>query len=777
MIGSLDWQLATLGQTLTTRPEWRLRWDWEWPVWLTLLAIVLAMVWVLSIYLHENSSAGIGTRVVLSLLRLAALTLVAVMFAQPAVEWFRPGQARLVLLLDRSASMKTLDRFPAASSDISRLAAMQEFLTEGRQPLVEKLQRDYQLSVIAFDKEFEQFNPQEISMVDQVRALQARDAAESGTQLGDAIDHGLRELPGEPPVAIVALTDGIVTGGQTLQQAAERARQLRIPLHLVCVGSDRLRPDIAVENLLVEEIVFPGDRLQVEATVHATGYAGKSVEAVLRAGERELAHTSFQLPADGETTIVRLGIRPDKPGDLELELAVPTQDGEQNQDNNSARQVVEVRDEKIRVLLAQAQPSYEYRALKSLLERDPAVELRVVLQEADADYPAVDATALRTFPSSEKELFSYDVLLLGDVDPGLMPRSVWPLVERFVSQRGGGLVAIAGPRFMPAAYRGLRSFETLLPLQLQTTNPLRSQIGGNERISVLPTAQGWRTPSLQLGETRAETERVWRALPPVTWLQRVENAKAGAVVLAESASQADRGGTTFPVILRHLVGAGEVWFHATDETWRWRWRTDDRYFARYWGQVVRRLGRGRLAAGRQGIRLTANRSQYKPGEPIQLQARFRNPAQAPAENTAVAVQLQGSTGPPQQVTLSRRLGRRGVFAAQVEGLPADSYEAILVRPEAGAMPEAARFTVQRPLRELAEVAVNRQGLHDAAELSGGKSYAIEDAAQLLAELPAPQQQTLDSRPTLQLWNSHIVLALLVSVLVSEWLLRRRHGML
>ncbi len=763
---------------LARQENWRLRWEWDWPLWATVLIIAAAVAWVIVIYSRESASAGRGMRMLLALLRLSAIGLAALMLAQPTIEWFRLGRPRLVVVADKSASMATVDRYGGVDSEQSRVEAWQALLVGGEQPLLAEWQSNYDLDVVAFDDQVTHFDEAESTLVDRLKDITVDEQEATGTRLGDAVDFALRELPGSPPIAVVVLTDGISTLGQPLQRAAQQARRMRIPLHTVAVGSERRRPDVAVENLIVEELVFPGDRLQVDATIRATGYEGDTVEVVLRDSESSiLASTTVDLPADDVTETVSLAIRPSAPGGLPLELSIQPRVDEQDTENNLVRQFIEVRDEKIRVLLVQNQPSYEYRALKSLLERDPAVDLKVLLQEADTEYATVDDLALRAFPSNERELFQFDVLMLGDVDPGLLPRSVWPLLERFVSRHGGGLVGIAGPRFMPSSFRGNRSLQALLPIDLESLNPLRSQLGGAESFAIYPTALGWRTPSLQLGDTREQSQQIWAALPKVNWVLRIDQLKPGAQVLAECPELTNRQGQRLPVILRHYVGAGEVLFHATDETWRWRWRTDDRYFARYWGQVVRRLGRGRLAAGRQGVQLASDRATYKPGEPIQLQARFRNPARAPTAEDGVVVQLQGRAGPPKQITLERRLGRRGLFATSVQQLPAGEYEAQIIRPDRAGAGDIARFAVRQPPRELARVVVNRSELREAAELTGGKFYTIDDAARLSQELPPPRQQTIEERPPRKLWNSHSIVALFVLLLSSEWLLRRRYGML
>ncbi|MEZ6143903.1 MAG: hypothetical protein R3B91_00430 [Planctomycetaceae bacterium] len=56
-----------------------------------------------------------------------------------------------------------------------------------------------------------------------------------------------------------------------------------------------------------------------------------------------------------------------------------------------------------------------------------------------------------------------------------------------------------------------------------------------------------------------------------------------------------------PVIVSQRYGAGQVLFHASDELWRWRERVEDRYYGRYWLQMVRYLSRSKLRGSEQGV--------------------------------------------------------------------------------------------------------------------------------------------------------------------------------
>ena len=113
-----------------------------------------------------------------------------------------------------------------------------------------------------------------------------------------------------------------------------------------------------------------------------------------------------------------------------------------------------MREEKIRVLLADGLPRYEFRYLKQLLERDKSIELSTLLQDADLEYAQEDRTAIQHFPVKREDLARFDVLILGDVSPALLGPAVMESVRDFVREKGGSVVFIAGPQSNPLAFGG-----------------------------------------------------------------------------------------------------------------------------------------------------------------------------------------------------------------------------------------------------------------------------------------------------------------------------------
>ena len=279
------------------------------------------------------------------------------------------------------------------------------------------------------------------------------------------------------------------------------------------------------------------------------------------------------------------------------------------------------------------------------------------------EYASADKAALPVFPVRRDDLFQYDVVIFGDVNPALLGSAALANLADFVVQKGGGLVMIAGPQLQSAANIATRRWRRWCP----STRPRRWRpIRANRSTTVSSSGRprkGLNSPNMQLGDTPAETVQIWQSLPPVYWL--LGRAAEGVGRSAGRASDAPRAGRPqVPVILQRRAGAGMVIFHATDETWRWRFQVGDVFFARYWMQTIRYLSRTKLLGKDQAARLSTNRKQYAQGEPVRLRLEFTDPRLVARRWAAMSPMLisRGDQA-EQQLKLTRSPANHDVFEA------------------------------------------------------------------------------------------------------------------
>ncbi|MEX2112711.1 MAG: VWA domain-containing protein [Pirellulales bacterium] len=767
---------------------WSLENTWSWAPWVTLLFLLFVVGWVVFFYSRESTTAGRLLRSLLVTMRLALIGIVLLMIAEITLSLRRTGLPTVAVVVDDSASMGITDRYDdeklqslvdkrlraAQLEEPHRLNLAKTILVDKGTNLLASVARNYQLKLYFVSSAARPQSGSLDELRDSVRALQPRGES---SRLGGGLRRVLSDLRGTPPAAVVYLTDGINTDGESLADAALYARRKGVPLFTVGIGSEQPVRDLELTDLLVDEVVFVDDVVNFEFKLTGAGFAGKTVDVVLREKDDPavLARMSVVIDPDGKPQRLRLPYRPTKVGDFEYLVEVQNLPEEAQAENNFEQRLVSVRKEQIKVLLVQAYPSFEFRYLKNMLERDSTIQLKTMLQDADLEYAELDQTAMRVFPVRREELFAFDVIIFGDVNPAYLSASVLANLHDFVTEKGGGLAFIAGPLFTPLAYRNT-PLESLFPLDLATATSPNPQ-GIREGFAVQPTDLGMSSPQMQLGDSPAETERIWRDLPPLYWMLEAPQVKPGARVLAEHPSQLADDGRRLPVFAMQYVGAGKVLFHATDDTWRWRHRVGDVFFARYWIQAVRYLSRSKLLGKEHAVELTADRREFRRGEAVRLRVRFIDEREAPVAEDGVAVVLEREGTKNQRINLHRNATNRGVFEGVFNEAMDGRYHAWVATPTFPGKAPSTDFLVVAPPGELERVQMDVAELKRAADETRGRFFSINQVERLLDELPPGRQVPIETLPPEILWNKWWLLSAFLGLIVTEWILRKRKGML
>ena len=198
-----------------------------------------------------------------ALLAAAAATL-AVAVAKPQATVAVPVEkASVVLVTDESGSMSATDVDP------SRLEAARSAAEEFLDRVPDKL-------LVGFVGFSSQTNAVVEPTVQRDEVRSALDAlqADGGTATGDALDTALDRLEARrgkdgkrAPAAVILLSDGKRTEGSDPLAAAERAKQLGIPVSTVALGT----PDGTVTSPIGEPIPVPPDPATLQEISRITG--------------------------------------------------------------------------------------------------------------------------------------------------------------------------------------------------------------------------------------------------------------------------------------------------------------------------------------------------------------------------------------------------------------------------------------------------------------------------------------------------------------------------
>ncbi|MBL50161.1 MAG: hypothetical protein CMP28_14610 [Roseibacillus sp.] len=754
-----SWILRALGvevDDVDGLVEWALR--WQLGQWGILAAVLMGILTFVCWWLYKKSPQEVsgGRRFLLTFSRLCFLALLLAILLQPVLVLTleREVPRTLPVIVDRTGSMALVD-----ADGTSRLQKVNEALnSEGGVSLLSSLEKELKVSRFSFDADSleEVENPGD--------PLTARGEE---TALGDVLHKAMERYRGAFPAGFVVISDGGQNSGEALGSTAQQLKEAGIPVFAIGVGDVDAR-DVAIESVEVREVLLADDAAPVSVKLRTQGMAGGSGRVIFSLGGVEVAAEEVDVTQDGLQEVSTLFI-PKRVGEYVLEARFETDGpGEALDQNNTGRAALRVVDRRLRVLLVDQAPRWEFKYLEAMLLRERRVDLSCFLFEGDREIAQVAGSPyLEQFPLRPEDLFDFDLVLLGDVDPRYLPEGHLALLGEYVSSAGGALVVIAGKRYMPSSYRRTM-LEQLLPVELAGASIGAANAAATRPLRLNFTPAGRQSVMLQLGDDPAASEALWRSLPPIYWTARVERAKPAAEVLL-TRPEATSSAEATPVVALHRYGAGEVLFMGTDNFWRFRRNVGDRYHSVLWGQIIQRMAGARLLTEVPRVTLKANKRRFRQGDRVRIYARLFTSGWEPREEEVVEAILAAGDDPGRRQAVALRAipGQLGIYRAEFAAGTPGNYRLALPGDEVASVD----FTVRDDNREYARASLNEALLRDLAGQTGGAYFPLEQLELLPAAL-TERSARLTSLKEVDLWSSPLFFVVLILLLTGEWIGRK-----
>jgi hypothetical protein len=390
-----------------------------------------------------------------------------------------------------------------------------------------------------------------------------------------------------------------------------------------------------------------------------------------------------------------------------------------------------------------------------------------MLLSADRDFAQEGNTPIARLPRTREEFERFDLIVIGDIPATFFTGEQLLEMKRAVAERGTGLAWIGGSRSTPRTWHGT-SAEELLPF----TGPYEL-----ERLSIpvnlSPTPLAARLGVLRLADDPksafpAELLSADEGWAQLEWAQRIpiQSLKPASEILAESTQEIEGGHA--PLVVGMRYGAGNVLYVATDEIWRWRNGRGETYPERFWVQLLRSLARPSLGVGREEVRIAIEPGRAVVGDTVRVEVEL--PAGAPPATIALEAIPEDSRG--SAVDIVAMPGSSWLFVAAWSPEREGRWK---IRPRdpslAARAGDGAILEVTRSDRELRDAEADRPLLEALARETGGRVVGPADAAALVRSLPNRSIRTENPLRD-PIWNSPLALAILMSLLASEWIIRR-----
>jgi uncharacterized membrane protein len=741
------------------------------PWWLLLVAIAAAAL--LLGWLVRRRAAGsarvtgprsIGVWILQTLL--ASLLLLMLWHPALSVATLRPQQNIVAVVVDDSSSMQIQDE-----GGSPRLGRARDVLQSG---LLESLQKRFQVRLYKLD-----------AQLGRIQKLDELNANGASTHIGESLKQVLADASSLPIGAVVLLSDGADnSGGIDLETVSEIRRQ-RIPIHTIGFGRTKMEHDVEISDVQIPPRALPDSRLPATVSFHQHGYSGQKAKITLRDGAKVLASREVTLKADGVEQTEQIMFNAGGAGVRTIDTTIDPLPNEENAKNNKVTRLVNVDTRKPKILYMEGEPRWEFKFLRRAVEDDRNIHLativrttqnKIYVQDEHGDAPK---NIRDGFPTRVDDLFEFEGLIIGSSQAAYFTPTQQDMIHQFVDRRGGGLLFLGGRESLADGGYKKSAFSDLLPVTLPdregTFVRVFSDQGGtmHNLNSFELTAAGRESPITRLEEDPDKNVQRWKKLPYLANFQEAGQPKPGATVLVDLIPQ--QGGR-IPLLTIQPFGRGRTAVFATGGSWTWRMKLPlaDKTHAAFYTQFLRWLVNDtpRKVTGSTPKQVVSDEAGIK------LRAEVRDHTYLPSSDSTVEAHILGPDGIAELVEMRPEALEQGIYTSEYTTPKPGSYlvEITAKRGTEEVGRDVLTFRREDGVAENFRVEQNRELLEKLSSETGGRYYTPNDAKKLGTDINY-SEAGITVRESLELWDMPIVFLALLLLRSSEWLLRRKWGVI
>ena len=546
--------------------------------------------------------------------------------------------------------------------------------------------------------------------------------------------------------AIILVTDGISTTGRSPEFAG---RIMTRPVWTVAAGDTTLQRDLILQGIDHPATAFINADVALTATLRNDGFPQETIRIRLLDRGVVIQEKEIQTISDRSTHQVEFLVSAESEGLRTYTVEIEPKDGEWTTQNNVQRFSIDFKDGVLRVLHLAFEIHPDIGALRSILETNPAVSLTPL---------------------------------------------TWIRGDRFLE----GMLPAQTDTFDLVIFHGFPSNSGLEPLLTRITQevstmfiltPTSTSVGWNtvtESVTGRPTVLFERgVQSIQPRPSAEQAGHPVIALPPVEFnrMPVLQSPSAGITPsgLGTSLMYASFRGerTTTPILTLSQTGNYRHSFLLAYGFHMWLLQADEAHSEWMKDLLSNLVVWTATKTGDDLFTINTSVPEFDTAEPVLFNADVRDESGNPESNADIALRVRHvETQEERQFTLIS--AGRGRYNLNIGPMPEGSYE-FSAESRVGTQflgSQNGSFQVGNSMVELINTQRNDQALRQIARASGGEFLtfnSIEQLPLLVSSLKESRQQEFLRIPgyvNRSLWW----LVLLLIVLGSEWLIRKRYAL-
>ncbi|MBC7864745.1 MAG: hypothetical protein IAF38_17360 [Bacteroidia bacterium] len=327
-----------------------------YPFYLTVFCLLGGFIFAFVLYYKSTKTKDVSTGVArfLLALRLLFITLLAFFLLEPMLKnvSIEKEKPLLLIAIDNSQSiLQNKDSAKIKKEFIEGLGAMGEELTE-----------KFELKYYNFDHE--------------LRAGKEVNFKGKETDFSGIFNEIENNYSNRNLGALVIATDGLYNKGQNPLYSN---KDLKYPVYSIALGDTTETKDLLVKKINHNQVAYLGNKFPADIIIEGKKVKGtKAVLSIMNNGKK-VGEQKLDVNADSYLQTFSFIFDADKPGAQKYNVFVTYAEGEENKQNNSSSFVVEVIDNREKILILAEAPHPDIAAMKQSIEVNQNYEVEVAL--------------------------------------------------------------------------------------------------------------------------------------------------------------------------------------------------------------------------------------------------------------------------------------------------------------------------------------------------------------------------------------------------------------
>jgi uncharacterized membrane protein len=715
------------------------------PIWLILPMLAISAGVAIWFCRHSNPAVKHWQHRLLLALRMLTLFLILIMLLCPGrmIEERNVEKSHIVFLLDKSASMATED-LPARESRLERAL---RFLKENRF----KSLADYPFATYAFNNQAERYDwpgaPDGLK-------------AEGGTDFKQAVaridkDIGLNRIS-----ALVLLSDG-------LDYSEFRGSSVSVPIMSVMMGTDMSKVrDLGIEPFKCPVKVSEGEEILLEIPILLQGYSREKQSRFEVKVDSKPVHSLDLTLGSGRLHTEKVKINLMGTGIHIISIDCEYLPNEVSTLNNRRELAVEVVKAKEEVAVYFPVLNNSFRPLLREFTKDDNSVFTAVYKVSEGNYRLRGVKINQSFkeglPATSEMLANVTCLILGSHNKEILSAAEMLVLEQYV-RKGGTLVCLAGPDSFGELPTG-SPMQRLLPVVTMENSyePGTFRVESDQSIDDAFADQI--EEIIQNNNDSADFM--------LSGINTVQDVKANAHVMLWAVEK-----RRLPLMVYHSYGRGKVVALLSNTFHQWGSPEQrDENFSRFWRQLVAFSRNPDEDADL--LKVALSKSELSAGESVDITAIARHPAYAGKKNTpTLTVKADLFAGESDTPASTMELERKsGCYMGTLPGLNAGRY-VLRVSSQDGSEILRTRYKfllIGDVLMENTRIRCDRENFR---AVSNEKNiFEADEAERLQNSLREAVRRNIIRRESFLIFETPWFFIAVVTLLLTEWILRRRFNL-